>query len=206
MAEAFVNVTEGSGKKLHAFDRVIAANTVLDEGVFLGEFPYPTYNLSSGATSIATAAAHVLQLMAGASLNVRIRRVRVNQVVNATTAAVFSFALFRLTTAGTGGGAQTPAKFDNAAAAAGATGMTLPTAKGTEGVAVFEGILPLRQTVATAGAQDDATFEWIELPQSQPIIIPAGTANGVALKVTSAGHAGATAVVQIEFVETAFAS
>ena len=67
MAEAFVNVTEGSGKKLHANDRSIGANTVLDEVMLLGENYLPSYLGVTSAASVSTATAnsHLLQIMAG---------------------------------------------------------------------------------------------------------------------------------------------
>lgn len=195
MAETNVNVTEGSGKRLHAWDRTISAVQVLDEFVLPGEYPYPTYTVYAAGVSGATAAAHIMQLMAGSTNVLRIRRITVQHIVAPANANRFE--IVRLTTAGTGGTAVTARPLDTADAAAGAAGMTLPTAKGTEGV--FLGSL-VPDVVTAAGTT--AKWEWLQHPSSKPIIVPAGTTNGIALKVS--GLATATYDVEILFVETAF--
>jgi hypothetical protein len=203
MAESIVQVSEGVGKKLHTWQRTVGANNVDDEFVIPGEYPLPGYCFG-GTASVATSADHLFQLMAGASLKVRLRYFRIEQSANATAASIIALTLFRLTTAGTGGTALTPRPFDTADAAAGATAMTLPTAKGTEGVDLGpRTVLALRQTVATAGAQVDDVWEWYQKPGMPPIIIPAGTANGLAVKIGT-GVAGASCAFYAEFVETAF--
>jgi hypothetical protein len=202
MAESIVQVTEGVGKKLHTWSRVVGANTVEDEFVVPGEYPLASYNVAPSAANIAIATnnSHIMQLMAGAALNVRIRRIRMWQSVVATTLAFYTFELLRLTTAGTGGTVLTPSKLDNGDAAAGAAGMTLPTVKGTEG-APLDTLAPTLVAAATAG--QNLIWEWTQHPGMKPIIIPAGVANGICLKNTVAAAAGAIRVV-IEFVETSF--
>ncbi len=204
MAEAFVNMTEGAGKKAHAWDRVIGANTVLDEFVLPGEFPYPSYIAAPlSSTSVATANDHLLQLMAGSSLNVRIRRIHIEQANNATAAGSSVLEIWRLSSAGSGGTAITPAKLNLADSAAGATAMTQPSAKGTESVMLMRPNLTYRQALPASGTVPDDIFEWVALPNQEPLIIPAGAANGIALKNLTA-TAGATVAIWIEFVETAF--
>jgi hypothetical protein len=144
-----------------------------------------------------------MQLMAGSSLNVRIRSIRIEQVANATSVTILGFDIYRLTPAGTGGTAITARPYDTADAAAGATGMTLPTVKGTEGVLLFGTAIVMRQAAAATGTQPEETYEWRQSPNVKPLIIPAGTANGIAVKIASAVAAG-TVLVTIEFVETAF--
>src|ERR1044071_6233690 len=138
MAESLVAVSQGSGKNFHTYNRTIGGNSVEDEVVLIGEQYVPTYVVAAGATiSIATAASHVLQIMAGTTNPVFIRRIKIWKSVPATTAALIFFQLLRLTTAGTGGGTITPQQHDSTNdSAAGATAMTLPTVKGTEGAAV----------------------------------------------------------------------
>jgi hypothetical protein len=138
--------------------------------------------------------------MAGTTLKVLIRRITLEQNSNATTGAPLPFAIVRLTTAGTGGTALTPRPYDSTDAASGATGMTLPTVKGTEGVTLLEGVLTMRQTVAAAGTQPDDVWQWTQPANLKPIVIPAGTANGICLKLSSA-IAAATGLCNIEFVE-----
>lgn len=207
MAESFINVTEGSGKKLHTWNRTIGANDVHDEAVYLGEQPLAEYRVSTAGTSLATAASHNLQIMAGASLNVYIRRIRVFQTVVATTAALAPFTLFRLTTAGTGGTVVTPRPLDTTDAASGATAMTLPTVKGTEGVEIESLVGYLLQTLgASLGVPQMALLaEWDfrSGPRQKSLRIPAGTANGIAVKNINA-QAAASALVVAEFTEANF--
>lgn len=204
MAEANVNVTEGSGKRLHAWDRIISATTVLDEFTLPGEYPYPTYTVLSGLVSIATANDHILCLNAGASLNVRVRRIRIEQGANATAVGFMNFEILRTTTAApTGGTAVTPGSFDTADAAAGATGRTLPTAKGTESTKLLDGTLIMRQALSATQTQPEEMYEWTQLPNAKPIVIAAGTTNGLVIKSLT-GIAAATVRCTFEFVETSF--
>jgi hypothetical protein len=200
MAESIVQVTEGSGKKLHTWARTIGANTVEDEAVYPAEYPVPTYTVLGGSVIFTTAASHLLQVMAGASLHVRIRRITITQQVMAGAIADQRIQVFRLTTAGTGGTAVTARPFDTGDVAAGASGMTLPTAKGTEGTQLLDRSFILASAaIPTTGNR----FEWIQAPNGKPIIIPAGAANGIAIKNVS-GVATATCNIEVEFTETAY--
>lgn len=204
MAESIVQVTEGAGKKLHTNSFTVGANTVEDEFVIPGEYPYASYVSIHPAVSIATATDHIACLNAGASLKVRIRRIRVEQSGNATAAAVSSLQLLRTTTAApTGGTAVTPASFDTTDAAAGAAGRSLPAVKATESTLLQQFTMAWRQAIAATGTQVDDAWEWTQQPGQKPLIIPAGTTNGIALKNVSA-IAGATVNVHIEFVETSY--
>lgn len=194
-AESTVNVTEGSGKKLHTISRAVGGNTVEDEVTVAGEPYAPSYAILTGSgISVATALAHPLQVMAGASLRVILRRLLIYQVAAATTAGFYDFLLLRLTTAGTGGTALTTVALDPADPAGGAAGMTLPTAKGTEGAAFWRGSLYFTQTIGAslAGGQPallaDLDFDKMRL---KPPIIALGATNGLALKTTT-GITGAT--------------
>ena len=198
--ESFVNVTEGSGKKLHTNQRTIGANAVADEYVLPGEFPLPGYFAVANAVAATTANDHLLQVMAGASLKVRIRRISVSQNQLATARGIDSIELWRLTTAGTGGTAVTNRPFDTADAAAGATAMTLPTAKGTESILLARRRLLLTQSVDVAQGGE---WTWEQHPGTPAIVIPAGATNGLAIKHTTA-NAGAGYNVVVEFVETSF--
>jgi hypothetical protein len=202
MAESFVNVTEGSGKKAHTNQRTIGANTVEDEYVVKGVPFFASYVVGAGSISAATANSHLLQLMAGASLNVYVTRIRVYQFGLATTAAQGRLLVFRVTTAGTGGGAITALPFDTSDAAAGAAGMSLPTVKGTEAAAAFwSSASQFMQTVPTGPAQQDILLDLdFNRDYTKPLRIPAGTANGIVIKCIDA-IAAATTQCNIEFFE-----
>lgn len=199
MPESFVNVTEGVGKKLHTWQRTIGANTVEDEVVIAGEPNLAGYFVGAGSgLSLATAASHPIQIMAGAALRVYLRRLVMYQVAAATAAGFYDFLLLRLTTAGTGGVVLTPNAMDPADAAAGAVGMSLPTVKGTEGLGLWRGSVYLTQTIsASLGGGEPAKLldlDFDKLLRGKPPIIAAGAANGIVLK-NSAGIAGATVAI-----------
>lgn len=203
MTASNIQITAGSGTRLATNSYTEGAVTVHDEKFIPGEYPYPSYFVQVSSISGATSADHVVQLMAGSSLNVRIRRIYQAQAALITTASEFSVDVLRLSSAGTGGTSVTPAKFATADAASGATAMTLPTSKGTESTTLFRRrILPV-QTYATAGLSLIPSWEWQQAQGTEPIIIAAGTSNGIAVKVTT-GRAGLTVDVTIEFVETSF--
>lgn len=205
MAESIVNVTEGSGKKLHTYQRTIGANSVEDEVILHGEQYLATYNARTAGVSMATVDSHLLQVMAGASLNLYVRRISVFQVVLATTAALAFFDLTRLTTAGTGGGALAPSPFDTTDAASGATAMTLPSAKGTEAAVIASAGAYFMQTVAaTVPPQATLLAEWdFDLLRGKALRIPAGTANGLVVKNRTA-VAGAQVLIGLTFSEANF--
>lgn len=204
MAESIVQVTEGTGKKLHTISYTVGANTVEDEVVLRGPQAWASYSAIGGTISIGTANDHVLCLNAGASLKVRIVKIHIEQSSNAAAAALASFSVFRTTTAApTGGTAVTPAPFDTSDAASGAAARTLPTAKGTETTELFRIHMPMRQAISTTQTQVDDQWEWQAADFSKSIIVPTGTTNGIVIKSNTA--VGSAAVdVWFEFVETSF--
>lgn len=191
MAESFVQVTEGAGKKLHTYQRVVGANTVEDEIVLLGENYLASYTVVAVNPLTTTLNSHILQIMAGAALKVRIRRIEITQSILATAVAFMGLAVFRLTTAGTGGGAVTPNVLDTGDGAAGATAMTLPTVKGTETQQITQHTTYMMQTLAASTPYIAPTLVLdFDRPRSKPLIIPAGATNGIAIKNTVAVAAG----------------
>jgi hypothetical protein len=199
VAGSSVQINSAGGTRLATNSYTEGGVTVHDEKTILGEPYTASYVLGFAAISIATSADHVLQIMAGSSLNVRIRRIRLYQLALAGTASTTPFIIHRLSTAGTGGTAVGARAVDSGDAAAGMTAMTLPTVKGTEGNFFYRwtmGLYAAHPIVAPA-------FEWVQLPNSKPFIIPAGTTNGMAIKVTT-GVASATISGWVEADETSF--
>lgn len=175
------------------------ALVVYDQKVIPGEPYLPTYSVSTiTLVSAATANSHIVQIMAGSSLNVRIRHFKV-QVVVSVGASVDILGLYRLSSAGTGGTVLTPAPYDPADTS-GATAMTLPSAKGTETTLVQSQAVsfPALGSVSTT-----YFWEWTQQPNGKPIIIPAGTSNGLAWKNVTAEASG-TMLFYVEFVETSY--
>lgn len=205
MGASLVAVTEGSGKNLETFQRVIGANTVEEDVVLNGEPYLATYDVVSGfGISAATAASHLIQVMAGSSLNVYIRRIKITQVAMATTAAMADLLLLRLTSAGTGGTVLTTVARDSTDAASGATAMTLPTGKGSEGAGFRESVY-FAQTIPVSGSPGFGTIvDWdFDKLRLKPPRIAAGTANGYCVKLNTA-IAAATVVVFVTFSEANF--
>lgn len=204
MADSSLVVSSGSGTNIHTSDRSYSGTTKKDQYVLPAEYDLASYIVAPTVSiSIATAADHIIQIMAGASLNVRIRCIHVEVAASATTAGLTPIEIWRLSTAGTGGTAYTPRPLDSADAASGATAMTLPTAKGTETSLVGRRILTVRSAVSTLGGAEDVV-EWVyEAPRQKPLLIPAGVTSGIAVK-SSTATAAATVAVEVYFVETAF--
>lgn len=205
MAESIVQVTEGSGKKLHTFQRTIGANNVEDEVVLQGENYLASYTVSLLSNiSTATANSHLLQIMAGASLKVRVRRIEIYQSVAVTAAVLLGIGVYRLTTAGTGGTVYGVQPLDPADAASGATAQSLPTVKGTEGALMHLGSVYLMQTIAASNVLNEPIYTLdFDRPRSKPLIIAAGAANGIAIKNTAAA-AGASLNITVWLDESNF--
>jgi hypothetical protein len=203
VAEGKISATEGAGKNVHTFDRTIASVLVQDQFVLPGEFPYPSYFVHAQGVSGANSGDDLMQVMAGSANYVRVRRIEISQRVPITTAQEFTVDVTRLTTAGTGGVAVTPARFDNGDPAAGASAAsTVPNAThGTAGTILRSLRIWGLQTPPTAGVGGGLSAKWEQHRGTKPIIIPAGASNGISLRVQT-GRAGITLDVEIEIVET----
>lgn len=183
MAESFINQTEGSGKKSHTWNKTIGANSVEDEFVLPGEFPGASYRATGQGADVATTGNDVFQVMAGSTLVVYIRAIRIWQAGLSAAANTLALDLQRVTTAGTGGTAVTPRPFDSTAAASGATAASsVPNA--TKGTA---GVLFGRYRIAMASAQPTNSNGPYLVYEAKTILtslrIPAGTTNGISLRV-----------------------
>ena len=206
---SFIGVTPGTGAKLATGPTYTEnSNVVQDEKVLHGEPYLATYNALSSTTSglsTATVNTNLFQVMAGASLKVYLRSMRIYQLALATTATFgVAFDVVRVTSAGTGGSAITPAPLDTADAASGATAMSAVVTPGTLTTSVdsvvtyFLQVLPTAVTALPLMAQ----FNW-ETPRSKGLVIPAGTTNGIIVR-NRAAVAGATVVIVVQFVEASY--
>lgn len=205
MAESFVQLDpDGTGKKLHSSDKIIGANTVHDEVVVQGEPYLASYVITSAnvlSPSMATAGDHLLAIQAGASLNVYIRRILIAQRGLATAAAIAPIQLLRLTTAGSGGTVLTPRPLDTSDAAAGATARAIPSTLGTEGVYLVELSGTLLSAAGAGAFYIDLSLD--DMLRTKPIRIPAGTANGIAIR-NPVAQAGATVAITVWLTEANF--
>ena len=199
MPESIVQVNEGTGKKLHTWQRTVGANIVENEVVILGDQYQASYVIDIGtAASVATANDHILQIMAGATLNTYIRRISIWQVALATAAAYGTVQILRLTTAGTGGTAVAADKVDETDAVAGTTGIVIPGVKGTEGTRLYSWTNTYTQTISATPGKDALLFDREWGMRIKPLRIPAGVANGICIKhVTAIAAASVWIVVEL---------
>ena len=203
MAESFVPFLDSASatRKFHTNQRSNGADTVEQYVGVTGEPYLATYTGCTLATVLTTANSHVFQLMAGASLRVGIRRLSLHLVTAATATTNMQWGIYRLTTAGTGGTSYTPNPHDAADLASGATMMTLPGVKGTEGALMRLGADLVHQTITTVGAQVVVDLDWTRTA-TKALWIPAGTSNGLAFKNLTAVSPAAV-YANVEFVESA---
>lgn len=202
MAESLVQVTEGVGKKLHTNSRVIGANTVEDEFVIQGEYPYASYVVEA-TPGLATANDHLLAIAGLAGAAIRIRRIRIWQAAVTTSTAFHNIELWRTTTTTpSGGSAVTPRPWDTADAASSATVQRQPVTKGTESVRLVRWF-PVVVSAASAGAGPLVDMDWTTDNQLKPLLIPAGATNGIAIKNISTQAAGSVQI-QVDWVEAGY--
>jgi hypothetical protein len=192
--QSLLAYTDGAGKNIDAQERTISAVAYQQQTFLLGPPYLPAYSVIASSISTATAASHILEIMAGATNYVAIERVRVKQVTIGT-AGILSLAVLRLTSAGTGGGVVTPRPFDSADSAADATAMTLPTVKGAEGVQLDQIDFPL---IVARSASVEPEYVWTPPVGMKPWIIPTGATNGLCFKAV-AGIATDTISIVVTF-------
>jgi hypothetical protein len=184
MAESNVPFLDSASadRKFHTYQRSNGTDTV-EAYVQLDGEPYlPAYRVvTSTAVALATGNSHLIQIMAGASLRVGIRWIRVEQAAAGTSTGLEQWAIMRLTSAGSGGTAITPAPLDPADDASGATAMTLPSSKGTEGSTIAYQHAIIHGTAATIGLNPVCVFDFTT-PRGKGLWIAAGAANGICLK------------------------
>ena len=202
MTRTYQSQVAGSDYKQWFVSRTDGSDTVLAPFGVEAEPEIATYVVQFAGIALVTANSHICQVMAGSSLRVGIRRIVLWQVANATSTALAQYRLFRLTSAGTGGSSITPAALDPAESASGATAMTLPTAKGTEGTQVGHGRHLIHTTATTVGLTP-LVWDFTRL-RTKALWIASGTSNGIALKNISS-DASATVDGFIELVETSVA-
>lgn len=182
MGNSYFTIDEGVDKNIATFSRTVDAATVHTQKVAADEPFLESYNVVvTGTVAISTANSHILQIMAGGTFRVSLRRIVIWQVGNANATAKIQLQLLRLTSAGTGGTAYTPARLDPASGAAGCAGMTLPSSKGTESTIIDQWEPLIHATSTTVGVNPILDHYW-DIDRVQTPYITAGTSNGLAFK------------------------
>lgn len=197
MAESFIEVTEGSGKKLRANSRTVGANTVHEEVMSLGPQYEASYTALLGA-SVATAGHHLFEIINGASTVIRIRRIELFQTADAT-AARSAMDLVRLSTTGTGGSAVTINRHDLADGASAATVNQGVTTGGTVSATIRRFELSF-SAAAPYGARSHSITEWNDVSGLKPIVVPASGRVGLRVVAGATGH---SVVANVEWTEAA---
>ena len=197
MPVSSIRVTEGSGPYLNTWQRSISSVNREDQYVQLGEPALPTFSAHYFPTTTTTGE-HILELMAGASVYLRILRIAAYANDWPAAAALMELDIRRLDTAGSGGTAQIPVPFDTADTSSATVQWSVPT-PGIEGAWIGRLAVPM----GTAASASDRTVVWTPEPRGKPLIIPAGTANGLMLEPVL-GVASSGLFVEVIWTETAW--
>lgn len=147
-----------------------------------------TYTISTLTAAPATANYAVLNIEAGATKTARVRRLIISNPGFGTAAAALDFELVRTTTASSAGTAVTPAPHDTTNAAYSGVARKDGATLGTIGTQLTT--FTIVQPATAVAAFTPIVFEFYG-QMSQALTIPAGTANGIALRCIN-GNAGAT--------------
>lgn len=185
---SFVPITDNAAasRKIRHVQRTDGADTVEEAAVALSEPFLPTYRIASAtAVAVTPADSHLLQIFAGASLRVGVRRILVFQVAAANSTSNDEIALYRTNSAGTGGTAVTPVPLDPADSAADCAARLLVSSKGTETTLVDYRQMILHATNTTIGLNPVADFDFrtdkaLWLPVNTGLVVKNLTADSSA--------------------------
>jgi hypothetical protein len=168
--------------------------------------PLPTIegnpNKSTYAISILNAAPvsanYILATIeAGASKILRLKRITIGNIGNATAAQKTVFSILRTTAASTGGVVNTPVLFDSTDSAySGIARITSPTI--TAGTVLYQ---TSAYTPTTVGSFNQLVIDFTKLLFMKPITIAAGITNGIALRVDNGAAGYANLDLILEFTE-----
>lgn len=205
MPESFINLTEGSGKKAHTFQRVIGANTVEDEVWPLAELSPAAYLLTtpSAGVSMGTADTHLLAYQCPSNFFTYVRWIRVYQLAAATAAGTTVLELVRIRTiTGAGGGSNIDAaKLDatdqQSGFFQGVAGGT--TQKGLEYVVMDRVSAQFTQTIAaqSGGMLPQMIAEFRPTPRG-PLMRLHPAESGLVVRNVAA-RAGATVLIEMSY-------
>lgn len=199
MPQGTIALTEGSGqKRLSTWNRTKSGTSVESQYVLQDEPANPTYSASATGVSLnVVSGGHILAVHGVASTYLRIKRVIVQQVASAAASVSSFIRLVRLTSQGVGGASVTPAAYSTASAASGSVCYTTPATPGVESVFLWSDGIAL---TSVAPASSLNRWEWREMDDCEPMIIPPGSTNGIAVK--QGGLSTATVCVSVEWIET----
>lgn len=158
-----------------------------------------TYTVNIDGAAPASGNYVLAAIEAGAGVGFRLRRLIVSVPGSQTAAARQRFEIVRTTAASSGGSLQTPAPRDAADAAfSGIARITNPTI--TAGAALFTFSLVKPTAVTTAPGYTPFVVSFDE-HNTKPIVVPAGVANGIALREINGAAGAANFCATLEFTE-----
>jgi len=188
-------------KRLHTNQRTIASNAREDQYFLRGQPAYPSYTVVVNAVSTATTNDHLLQIMADGTNYTRLVRYSVSNANNKPASlSALQIAVYRLTTAGTGGTAKAEAAYDDADNYTGDI-RYLPSSKGTEGQLIHRFWTNWPSTASTSAPL--YSYTWEMAPYMKPLIFGNSSSDGIAFKVLTA-VASMDVSVQVEMLTTSY--
>lgn len=199
MTQSAIGVSTGTDKYLNSNSRSIGGTAREEQVVLEGQSALPTYNIQVDDASVATANAHILQVMADGSNYSRLVRWSMEFTDDIPAAAdILKVGLYRLSTAGTGGTTVNDAPYDTADSYSGDM-RTLPSSKGTEGQLLQTVYLPILSTADPVARR----YVWEPPPYGKPIVFGTGTSDGLAWKVID-NISSAAVTISAEIVTTPY--
>jgi len=202
MTQSVVGVSTGTDKYLNSESRSIGGTAREEQIVHAGQGYIPTYTIESDDAAVNTANAHILQIMADGSNYSRLMRLWVTPTEDLPASiGHFKLALYRLTTAGTGGAALSDAPHDTADSYGGDMRRN-PGTKGTEGQLLrtfYRGV----DTGAQRGWAQESNLFYEAKDGTKPIIFGIADTEGIAVKVIDA-LASTSVLVTAEVITTAY--
>lgn len=192
MSESSLPLTDGDGSGgLRVNDQTIGGTAVSTQYVAIGQTGTKTYTARFQDVSIATANAHVLELMGDGTAYPKIHEIYLAQAGTVATRTTAEFTVVRLSSSGTGGTAVSarPLNPANTNPYAG-TIQVLPSSGGGEAQILLNKKLYMAQSDGV-GAGDELT--WTPPLATEPIISGNGTASGICIKNLRAVTGGTVA-------------
>ncbi len=202
MTQSQIGVSTGTDKFLHSNTRTIGGTALEEQLVIPGQAIDPTYNILVDDVAVSAANEHLIQIMADGTGYTRLLKLTAQPTENLPASiGHIKLALYRLSSAGTGGAALSDAPYESTDSYGGDM-RSLPTSKGTEGqllTTFYRGV----DTGAQRGHAEpsNVVYEW--LPGTKPIIFGTGATDGIALKIIDA-LASTSLIVQALVITTAY--
>lgn len=203
MSDSSLGYTDGAGKNIHTDQRTYSGTAKEDQYFLFAQPTAVTYTAVATGIATTTSASHLMIVQADGTNYTRIKGIWVGQRALAGAVATAQLQVLRTTTAGTGGSSISAYPLDGGDTSpyAGVV-MTLPSSKGTEGVALVYGNLGLAAANPVTTANEFVWPKWNRLG-SKPIVLAPATGNGICIKIVT-GIATSTVDIMVDFEVTAF--